>query len=82
LSKSIGWALKDLNDKIQSNYTTTDDFVDIDLSNEWEDEIEPIEAETKIHKPVHKALCPECAEELLFEGGCNVCKNCGWSKCD
>ncbi len=25
--------------------------------------------------------CPECGETLIFEGGCNICKNCGWSKC-
>lgn len=29
-----------------------------------------------------KPLCPECGEELIFEGGCNTCKNCGYSKCD
>ena len=28
-----------------------------------------------------KMICPECGEPLVFEGGCNVCKNCGWSKC-
>ncbi|MGI6069085.1 MAG: adenosylcobalamin-dependent ribonucleoside-diphosphate reductase [Blautia sp.] len=26
--------------------------------------------------------CPVCGNELVFEGGCNVCKECGWSKCD
>lgn len=25
--------------------------------------------------------CPECGAELNFEGGCNICKSCGWSKC-
>lgn len=25
--------------------------------------------------------CPECGQELTFEGGCNICKSCGWSKC-
>ncbi len=25
--------------------------------------------------------CPECGEPLIFEGGCNICKSCGWSKC-
>ena len=29
-----------------------------------------------------KILCPSCGEELVFEGGCNSCKACGWSKCD
>lgn len=27
------------------------------------------------------AVCPECGAELSFEGGCNICKSCGWSKC-
>ena len=26
--------------------------------------------------------CPECGEPLLHEGGCDICKNCGWSKCN
>ena len=25
--------------------------------------------------------CPECGNEIAFEGGCQTCKNCGWSKC-
>lgn len=25
--------------------------------------------------------CPECGGELTFEGGCNTCHLCGWSKC-
>lgn len=27
-------------------------------------------------------VCPECGDELANEGGCVVCKNCGYSKCD
>ena len=29
-----------------------------------------------------KPTCPECGEPLVFEGGCNICKACGWSRCD
>ena len=25
--------------------------------------------------------CPECGEPLIHEGGCDICKACGWSKC-
>lgn len=25
--------------------------------------------------------CPECDNELIFEEGCSVCKNCGYSNC-
>lgn len=28
-----------------------------------------------------KYKCPECGNEITFEGGCQTCKNCGWSKC-
>lgn len=31
--------------------------------------------------PNQKIICPECGEELIFEGGCNLCKSCGWSRC-
>jgi ribonucleoside-diphosphate reductase alpha chain len=27
------------------------------------------------------SVCPECGHELEHEGGCVVCRNCGWSKC-
>lgn len=39
----------------------------------------------KIHedkKVENKSICPSCGEPLIFEGGCNSCKACGWSKCD
>ena len=33
-------------------------------------------------EPVSKVKCPKCGTPLVFEGGCNICKSCGWSKCD
>lgn len=27
-------------------------------------------------------VCPECGEPIAHEGGCDICKNCGWSKCN
>lgn len=41
-----------------------------------------LEVTTPKIMPVSKAKCPQCGGELVFEGGCNTCKNCGWSKCD
>jgi ribonucleoside-diphosphate reductase alpha chain len=39
------------------------------------------EAKNTIKSKV-KNPCPECGEELQFEGGCNQCKSCGYSRCD
>lgn len=33
-------------------------------------------------KVVNTHKCPECGEPITHEGGCNICKSCGWSKCD
>ena len=30
---------------------------------------------------ISKPKCPTCGAELTFTGGCNVCPNCGWSRC-
>lgn len=54
-----------------------------DISEDWEDQ--PTQQSTS--KPNQlvtnsTALCPECGEPLVFEGGCNSCKNCGYSKCN
>lgn len=27
------------------------------------------------------AKCPECGSEIIQEGGCVICKSCGWSRC-
>ena len=29
-----------------------------------------------------KEKCPECGATLVHEGGCDICKECGWSKCN
>ncbi|MCL2339501.1 MAG: TSCPD domain-containing protein, partial [Actinomycetia bacterium] len=28
-----------------------------------------------------QAFCPECGSQLEYEGGCAICRNCGYSKC-
>ena len=29
----------------------------------------------------NSAKCPECGSDLIQEGGCVICKSCGWSRC-
>ena len=30
---------------------------------------------------MHKELCPDCGEALVFEEGCHNCKSCAYTKC-
>lgn len=34
------------------------------------------------HEILSSFKCPKCGETLVMEGGCNICKACGWTKCD
>lgn len=64
----------------------------IDMHNEFMDKYIRAEREGDKHTPKitpyetltreSGAKCPQCGGDLVFEGGCNTCKNCGWSKCD
>ncbi len=55
-----------------------------DMYNEMQAQIKGIPDEAPEEAPVRniKNPCPKCGSELVFEGGCNSCKNCGWTKCE
>jgi ribonucleoside-diphosphate reductase alpha chain len=65
---AVGWALLDMNAEMQREVQGIS----------FEAEKENIEGKPKtIVNP-----CPKCGDELQFQGGCNICKTCGWTKCD
>lgn len=71
---AIGYALKDMHKQFNEYFTKKSNVSGAPeiVSNETENN----------HVVKNKILCPQCGEELVFEGGCNSCKACGWSKCD
>lgn len=40
------------------------------------------DAPAEEHEKAPVNACPSCGAELAFEGGCMVCKSCGWSRCE
>lgn len=67
---AIGNALIDMYKEIQSEIS--DDEDDSDNKNMYK----PVQTKKNI------IPCPECGEPLIFEGGCNTCKSCGYTKCE
>lgn len=67
---AIGQALLSMSNEMADWLWNNDGRIDFKISQE---------------KPKQKNIinkCPQCGEELIQEGGCIICKSCGWSKCD
>lgn len=73
---AIGNALLDMYNEVQ--YEIGDSDEEIVKEHEIKSKVE----EKIVKQPIQKAECPSCGGNLIFEGGCNTCKDCGWSKCD
>lgn len=71
---AIGYALKDMHKQFNETVVNTT------VVKKEEDEFETVI--NNLPKATNKIACPQCGEDLVFEGGCNSCKACGWSKCD
>ena len=69
---AVGNALLDMHKQVKS-------FLQTELSEH--DNIENSDASLNKYVEDNNTVCPECGEPLIFEGGCNICKNCGWSRC-
>jgi ribonucleoside-diphosphate reductase alpha chain len=49
---------------------------------EYYERLHDIESGKNIeHGTMPKPDCPECGSKLEHEGGCVVCRSCGYSKC-
>ena len=89
---AVGNALLEMYQEMQSEIEDDDiedddsDFTEITKPvikevKEVKKELAKVENKTEPYQ-VTGLKCPECGEPLVFEGGCNSCKNCGYSKCE
>lgn len=75
---AVGNALLDMYNEMQNELSDSDN-----IDEEYDHAESKSEKKTEVKGEEHKyPLCPQCGERLYFEGGCNTCKSCGWSKCD
>ena len=77
---AIGNALIDMYNEVQAELNTDD----LQKEKEFEEsgyKEENVKLSNRYTENT-KLVCPECGSPLSFEGGCNICKNCGWSKCE
>lgn len=69
---AIGYALLDMYHEVLDDLGLTPD--------EPHDEAQQV---CHSHLTVRKnaGACPECGEGTIYDGGCVLCRSCGWSKC-
>ena len=78
--QSIGYAMEELYHKIKDRCFADDDGYDVEVPID----IEEIDDETEISNDLdfQNPVCPECGSKLYMEGGCVICRDCGWSRCE
>lgn len=74
---AVGNALRDMYREIHSGFVAGPATVTIKEEVKEHSYIESLD----IMEDKNETHCPECGTPLVFEGGCNICKNCGWSRC-
>lgn len=83
---AIGYAIEELcnkiNDRLFDGTDIDDNLIFDDSDHKMMIESWYEDSKSEIEDLTTKPTCPECGEPLVFEGGCNLCKACGWSKCD
>lgn len=76
---ALGFAIEELCNKIHdrcfADEETNANIVESDSNIQRQET-------TVTTQPTPKAKCPECGADIRFEGSCEVCGECGWSRCD
>ncbi len=82
---AIGNALVEMYNEMQSELDDKEDDTISSfkgLSNAFKKATTSVEELSKALSAIPTELCPECGEPVMFEGGCKICKSCGWTKCE
>ena len=75
---AIGNALMEMYKEVQDELSVVPHDKKKDNCEECIDPQAPIE----LHPAIPAKRCPECGELLDMEGGCIICRSCGYTKCE
>lgn len=56
-------------------------YFESDTLNTWKNGVKRAIKTFIVDGVASHEVCPDCGEHLIYEGGCTICKNCGFSKC-
>lgn len=70
---AVGKALVEMHDEMM-----TENYLELKLPDIVTESLK----EQAVKNGKASGKCPECGEPIVHEGGCDICKNCGWSKCN
>ncbi len=82
---AIGNALVEMYNEMQSELDDKEDDAISSfngLSNAFNKATASIKKLNEALSTIPTEVCPECGEPVMFEGGCKICKSCGWTKCE
>lgn len=82
---AIGNALVEMYNEMQAELDDKDDDIASaakSLSKAANKATESIKKLNDALATISTEVCPECGEPVMFEGGCKICKSCGWTKCE
>lgn len=71
---AIGYALQEMWEEFNG--------IKMGTTKQATERTEIVQEKIKKEEAKNIPLCPDCGAPLTFEGGCNICKECGYSKCD
>ena len=71
---TIGYALQEMWEEFNG--------IKMSTTKKFSERTEIVQEKIKKEEAKNIPLCPDCGAPLTFEGGCNICKECGYSKCD
>ena len=74
---AVGNALIDMYEEMQEEFVSSEEYKSLNDKKAFKIVDKPKEEIVK-----KDITCPECGGDAVFQGGCVICPDCGWSRCE